>query len=144
MRRLLNYLRHLNTGRVILWSYAIWYGVVVVHHFDGTPRLWITSIGLSGIIGSALLLGIRSSSKGPTKLEGWQIFRLYLMPFCVSSFSAMVKSAGFILVFPPSFSENAWGLGLIAAFVLGVQWLKRATPSYLDPSAGVSRPSETL
>ena len=125
MSRLLNYLATLSTGRIILWCYAIWYVVNVSAHFDPSPRIWITSLGLSVIIGAALLISTRSSSTGTTKLDRWQIFRLFLMPWCVSSFAALVKDAGFILVFPPTLQENAIGFALIAAFVLGVNVLKR-------------------
>jgi hypothetical protein len=116
MRAAITYLRTLTTGRVILWCYAIWYVVNVAAHFDARPRLWLTSIGLSGIIGTALLISTRSSTRGTTDLDRWQIFRLYLMPFCVSSFAALVKDAGYLLVFPPTLWENLVGLGLIAAF----------------------------
>ena len=56
MLRLLRYLARLTTGRIILWCYAIWYAVNVTNHFEARPRLWLTSIGLSGIIGFALLI----------------------------------------------------------------------------------------
>lgn len=120
------YLADLTPGRVILWCYAIWYAVNVANHFDARPGLWLTSIGLSAIIGAALVISTRSSSRGTTQLDRWQMFRLYLMPFCVSSFAALVKGAGYILVFPPSLPENLVGLALIAAFVLLVLALKKS------------------
>lgn len=126
MMRLLRYLANLTKGRIILWCYAIWYVVNVVAHFDTRPRLWITSIGLAFIIGTALLISTRSSSKGTTDVDRWQIFRLYLMPFCVSSFAALIKDAGFVLVFPPSLRENLLGAGLIAGFVGSVVVLRRS------------------
>jgi hypothetical protein len=107
----------LTSGCIILWCYAIWYAINIFNHFDPSPRIWITSIGLSAIIGTALLISTRSSSKGTTSLDGWQVFRLYLMPFCVSSFAALVKDAGYVLVFPPSLKENLAGFGAIAVFV---------------------------
>jgi hypothetical protein len=119
------YFAGLNTGRVILWCYAIWYGVNVWNHFDQRPRLWLTSLGLSLIIGTALVISTRSSSKGRTELDRWQIFRLFLMPFCVSSFSALVKDAGYVLVFPPTLKENLVGGALMGAFVLSVTMLQR-------------------
>ena len=122
----LRYLASLTTGRIILWCYAIWYGVNVANHFDARPRLWLTALGLSAIIGAALLLSTQSSSRGTTHLDRWQIFRLFLMPFCVSSFAALVKDAGFVLIFPPSLRENGLGLTVIAAFVLGVLTLKKS------------------
>lgn len=123
-----HYLANLTTGRVILWCYAIWYLVNVWHHFDPRPRIWFTSIGLSVIIGFALLLSTRSSSRGTTVLDRWQIFRLFLMPFCVSSFAALVKDAGYILVFPPSPRENLVGFGLIVVFVALIGVLKSRRP----------------
>ena len=125
MFRLLSYLATLTHGRIILWCYAIWYGVNVAHCFDARPRLWLTSLGLSAIIGTALLISTRSSSTGTTRLDGWQIFRLYLMPFCVSSFAALVKDAGYVLIFPPSLRENLIGCAMIAGFVALVLALKR-------------------
>jgi hypothetical protein len=118
------YLANLSTGRAILWCYAIWYAVHVISHFEPLPRLWLTSIGLSGIIGTALLISTRSSSRGKTQLDPWQVFRLYLMPFCVSSFSALVKDAHYFLIFSSKNSENLLGIGLIAAFLLSVLVLK--------------------
>ena len=129
MPRFSTYLTQLTTGRIILWCYAIWYAVNVAHHFDASIRLWATSLGLSAIIGTALLISTRSSSTGTTELDRWQVFRLYLMPFCVSSFSALVKEAGYVLVFPPSLHENLVGLGLVAAFVVLVRLVRRAPTS---------------
>lgn len=124
MRKLCTYLSTLTTGRMILWCYAIWYLVNVVLHFDPRPRLWLTSLGLSAIIGAALFISTRSSSRGTTALDRWQIFRLFLMPFCVSSFAALVKDAGYILVFPPRLRDNLIGLGLIAVFIVVVRVLQ--------------------
>src|SRR5262245_7942865 len=106
MQRLLGYLRTLTRGRIILWCYAIWYAVNVLNHFDARLRLWLTSLGLSAIIGTALLISTQSATNGTTSLDRWQIFRLYLMPFCVSSFAALVKDAGYVLIFPPTWREN--------------------------------------
>lgn len=109
-RRLLHYLATLTTGRIVLWCYAIWYIANVAQHFDPRPRLWLTSLGLSVIIGVALWISTSSSSKGSTRQDRWQVFRLFLMPFCVSSFAALVKDAGYVLIFPPSLRENLFGL----------------------------------
>jgi hypothetical protein len=121
----LRYLAALNTARIVLWCYAIWYGINVYNHFDARPRLWITSVGLSVIIGCALYLSTRNSSSGTTHLEGWQIFRLFLMPFCVSSFSALVKDAGYVLIFPPTIRENLAGALAIGCFLFLVFILKQ-------------------
>lgn len=118
---MLRYFSTLNFSRKVLWCYLLWWLHTAAHHFDPGPRLWINSLGISGIIGTALLLSTRNSSTGVTRLDGWQIFRLYLMPFCVSSFAALVKSAGFTLIFPPSLAENFSALAVIA-FFLAMTW----------------------
>jgi hypothetical protein len=123
-RVLFRYIRQLDRARIILWCYAIWYVVVLVRYFDPSPRLWITSIGLSAIIGCALLLSTRAAI-GSTRLAKWGVFRLFLMPFCVSSFSALVKGREFVLVFSPQLRENLLALGLCAAFCGFVAILKR-------------------
>lgn len=126
MLRLLHYLATLTRGRIVLWCYAIWYLTNVALHFEARPRLWLTSLGVSAIIGAALMISTKSSSTGTTTLDGWQTFRLFLMPFCVSSFSALVKDAGYVLVFPPTVRENLIGLTLILLFVGLVQGLRRS------------------
>ncbi|MBN9688681.1 MAG: hypothetical protein J0M24_00455 [Verrucomicrobia bacterium] len=126
MTRLLRYFATLTRGRIILWCYAIWYATNIALHFDARPRLWLTSLGLSFIIGAALMISTQSSSKGTTKLDGWQIFRLFLMPFCVSSFAALVKDAGYVLIFPPTLRENLIGLVLIGVFSGLVLALKKS------------------
>ena len=118
MQRLVRYFGSLSTGRTILWCYAIWYVVNVAAHFDPSLRLWLTSCGLSLIIGIALVISTRSSTRGATALDRWQVFRLFLMPFCVSSFAALVKDAGYVLVFPPTLGANLVGLGAIAMFLV--------------------------
>ena len=123
MKALVRYFANLTTGRTILWCYLIWYLVVLVHYFDPHPLIWLTSFGLSAIIGTALYI---SSTAHGNKLRPWQIARLYMMPFFVSSFSALVKGQGFILVFSPRPAEILLALGLCAAFCLAVWALKTA------------------
>src|SRR6476659_4557190 len=110
---LIRYLANLSSSRLILWCYLVWYLVVLVRYFDPSPRLWLTSLGLSGIIGVALYLSTISGSNR-VKLGFWPIFRLFLMPFCVSSFAALVKGRGFVLIFSPKWSDNLVALGLCA------------------------------
>lgn len=102
---LLRYLTNLSNGRLILWCYFIWYLVVLVRYFDSSLRLWLTSLGLSLIIGFALFISTTAASTNRVKLDFWQTFRLFLMPFCVSSFSALVKGKGFVLIFSPNPKE---------------------------------------
>ena len=64
-------------------------------YFDPNPRLWLTSLGLSLIIGFALYISTTAAGNKKVHLEFWQTFRLFLMPFCVSSFAALVKGRRF-------------------------------------------------
>jgi hypothetical protein len=143
---LLRYLTNLSTGRLILWCYFIWYCVVLVRYFDPTPRLWLTSLGLSGIIGLALYISTAAAGAQRVKLGFWPTFRLFLMPFCVSSFAALVKGKGFFLVFSPKLGEILWALGLCAALCVFVTLLKRTRTQVAGGAAnqsdrGPSRPA---
>jgi hypothetical protein len=122
---LIRYLRNLTAGRLILWCYFIWYCVVLVRYFDPSPRLWLTSFGLSGIIGVALYLSTTARDDNNVRLGFWKVARLFMMPFCVSSFSALVKNRGFILIFSPNRVEVLSALACCAALCLVVWVLKQ-------------------
>lgn len=119
---MIKYLAHLTVGKTILWCYLIWYSVTTANHFDPAPAIWINSLGISAIIGFALVLSVARNNE---VANGWQTFRLFLMPFCVSSFSALIKGKGFWLIFPPSVGELLIAAGACAAFVIIVVVAKR-------------------
>jgi hypothetical protein len=123
MKALAGYFANLTAGRIILWCYLIWYLVVLVRYFDPSLRIWLTSVGLSAIVGTGLYI---SSTAHGNRLACWQIIRLYLMPFFVSSFSALVKGKNFILIFSPNPREILLALGLCALFCGAVFVLKTA------------------
>jgi hypothetical protein len=79
MSFIVRYLAGLSAARFILWCYLIWYGVVLVRYFDPNPRLWLTSLGLSFIVGFALYLSATAGAVR-VRLERWQAIRLFLMP----------------------------------------------------------------
>jgi hypothetical protein len=117
--RLVTYLSRLSNGKLVLWCYLVWYLSTVAHHFDPSPAIWLNSLGISAVIGVALMLSV---SGGAARNDPWQAFRLFAMPFCVSSFSSLIKGKGFLLVFPPSSSELAAAIGaclLFAGTVMG-------------------------
>ena len=111
------YLAGLTAGRFVLWCYFIWWTVVMVRYFDPDPRIWMTSAGLAVVIGIALTLNAVSAR---ASLQPWPLFRFFLTPFCVSSFAALVKDRGFLLIFSPRWGEMAAaavacaGLGALA------------------------------
>lgn len=92
-------------------------------YFEPAPRLWLTSLGVSAIVGLAFVLSVHWH--GGVRQHRWQLFRLFLIPFCVSSFSALVKDHGFILVFAPRLEVNALALALCVGFVVLVAVARR-------------------
>jgi hypothetical protein len=117
------YFARLTAGKMVLWCFLIWYVSAVFHHFDPTPAIWLNALGISAIIGVALYLSVLEP--GRPRPDRWTTLRLFLMPFCVSSFSQLIKGKGFVLVFPPSRHESLMALGACAAFLLAVLVMKR-------------------
>jgi hypothetical protein len=117
------YFATLSRGKTVLWCYLIWYLATLWYHFDPAPGIWINSVGISLIIGIGLLLSVARPAGAPT--DHWQTARLFLMPFCVSSFAALIKSKNFLFVFPTNGSELATSLGACAAFIAVVAMLKK-------------------
>jgi hypothetical protein len=124
---LVRYIAGLTWGRMILWCYLAWYLNALVRLFDPSPSLWLTSLGIAAIVGVALLLSTTAGADG-VRLRFWPTARLFLMPFCVSSFAALVKGRGYILIFPPGLRENLVAAGCCAALCLGVLVVKRFAP----------------
>lgn len=140
---LLRYLAGLNSARVVLWCYFSWYLTTAARCFDPSPRLWLTSVGLSGIIGFGLYLSTtQGSGSHRTKLGRWQIFRLFLMPFCVSSFAALIKGKGYILIFSPQLEDNLES-GLVCLGVVALVWLSKRFRSAVLTAPVVPAPAMT-
>lgn len=95
---MIRYLARLTPSKLILWCYLAWYVAIVSQYFEASRILWISSVGIAFMIGLALNLATRQASHRPDR---WVIFRLFLIPFCVSSYSALINGKGFILLFPP-------------------------------------------
>jgi len=83
-----------------------------------------SSLGISAIIGTGLYLSTAHGGRARTRLEPWQVVRPYRMPFCVSSFAALIKGRNFVLVFDPSLTANAAAGAGCAGFV-GAAFLAR-------------------
>jgi hypothetical protein len=122
MKLLTKYFYQLKLDKAILWCYLIWYFVIVGFYFDPSPKIWINAIGISAVIGTGLILSVSSQKIGFK--DPWQTLRLYLMPFCVSSFSALIKGQGFIVVISPQIQENMVAVFCCAIFVLVVVLIK--------------------
>lgn len=119
---MIEYFAKLSWKKIILWCYLIWYLVNVYFYFDPSPAIWLNSLGISLIIGFALMLSVSNS---PTEaVDPWQTFRLFAMPFCVSSFAALIKDQGFFLIIPPKFIEQIFAVGFCCLFVAIVYLIK--------------------
>jgi len=112
------YLAKIKNGKIVLWCYLIWYLTTVYFYFDPAPKIWINALGISAIIGLGLMLSVDASG------SRWQTIRLFMMPFAVSSFSALIKGQGFLFVFSPVLNELLVGVALCAMFVVLVLYFR--------------------
>jgi hypothetical protein len=125
MKSISNYLSQLTVQKQILWCYLIWYLTMTILHFDTAIHIWLTSIGVSIVIGIALILSIANG--GNAQPDFWTKARLFMMPFCVSSFSALVKDQGFILILSPRWQEDALALLMCTIFLIITYTIKVVT-----------------
>ncbi len=122
MSVLVSYFVQLKPGKMVLWFYLIWYFVTVYFHFDPNPKIWINALGISVVIGIASMLSV-SNGQSPVA-NPWQTFRLFWMPFAVSSFSSLIKGQGYTVIFSPLLHEVLIALTACLLFTLFVSALK--------------------
>ena len=118
---ILNYFRNLAIPKIILWCYLIWYLIIIAIYFDSSIKLWASALGISCVIGFALIL---STTQNNTKQNTWSKIRLFLFPFCVSSYSATIKDYDFILIFPTKLNHLLIASLACLVFFIGVWSLK--------------------
>lgn len=121
---MIDYLSRLSLGRAVLWCYFIWYSLTIFWYFDPSPTLWLTSLGIGTMMGFGLLFSTTGFPFTPTNLSQWQIFRFFFMPFCVSSFSAIVKGHGFTFIVFPTSRQTVTAATICTIFCLLVVSLK--------------------
>lgn len=124
-RRLVDYLAGLTAGRLVLWCALVWYLVIGGRYLEPDGRLWATAVGIAVLVGTILTINAASGATGPRSLERWTVFRFYLIPFCVSSFSALVKGRDFLLVFPLNAVDNLLAGGACLVCCLLAWWARR-------------------
>lgn len=129
---MLAYLRSLTAPRLLLWCYLVWYLYAAIRYFDPSVRLWASSLGMSVVIGTGLYVSTAYTGSGWKRLGFWPVFRFYLMPFCVSSFAALIKGQEFVFIFHPRWEDNVralsicGGLGVLAT---GARRVRPAVPT---------------
>jgi hypothetical protein len=124
MKGLIQYFDQIKFGKAVLWCYLIWYLTMVYFYFDPSPKIWMNALGISAVIGTGLMLSVAANN--PVKRDHWQTFRLYLMPFCVSSFSALIKGQGFVIFASPRMVENIVALAFCSLFLSIIFMIKFA------------------
>ncbi len=112
---MIRYLARMETTSLILWCYLFWYIAIIVQYFDPAPGLWLSSVGIAFLIGFALNLAAKQKGQKPDKRV---VIRLYLFPFCVSSYSALIKGKGFILLFPTEAKPLLVAIGTCCTFIV--------------------------
>ena len=125
MNSVIRYFKNISNGKLVLWCYLIWYGVTLYYYFDSSLGIWLNSIGISIVIGIALMLSVTNSNS--QQKDHWQTFRLFMMPFCVSSFSSLIKGQGFILIVPPKSIDQITSVGSCIIFLILVFWVKKVS-----------------
>lgn len=135
VRHALLYFARATPATLLLWCYLLWYLVIVALHFETQPMLWINSLGMSAVVGTALRLGTArgAAAVAVTADERWRTFRLYFTPFCVSSFTTRTYNKGFVLVFPNAVREVALAIAPCVA-LLALAMLARRYCDVADPS----------
>jgi hypothetical protein len=114
-----------------LWSYLIWYLSISILYFDSDPGLWLTALGISFIVGFALVL---STCREPFDLRAlgcWQTLRLFLIPFCVSSYSLLIKDKNCFLIFPPDLKTNSIAIAGNSQFFTACCFNKKIISRYI-------------
>ena len=119
---MIRYFARMKVPKLVLWCYLAWYVTVSGCYFDPSPVIWLTAIGMSALIGIALIFATKVPGQA---MERWTMFRLFLFPFCVSSYSALIKGKGFFLIFPMEIRPLLTGLAvcLVVVAFQRVCWL---------------------
>ena len=112
---IVRYFAKVPAPKLVLWCYLAWYFTIAACYFDPSPVVWLTALGMSGLIGIALIFATKVPGQA---MDRWTMFRLFLFPFCVSSYSALIKGKGFFLIFPTEARPLLGGVAACAVVVI--------------------------
>ncbi|HEY1120216.1 MAG TPA: hypothetical protein VGE67_01390 [Haloferula sp.] len=135
---LIRYFASLRVPKLVLWCYLAWYLTIVSFYFDPSPVVWFTALGMAAVIGIALVFSTKVAGQA---MERWTLFRLFLSPFCVSSYSTLVKGKGFILIFPTQPRPLLAGIGAcvgVVVFRLVCRWVVGGKERSSDADHGIA------
>jgi len=112
------YLAGLDSARMFLWSGLIWYLTMSLRHPPVSAVTWLQSAGIAFVVGAILLANTSESGGAPRPRKFWPTARLFIIPFCVSSFSMTMHASGLVLIFSREMRDNLWGLAAVSSFLL--------------------------
>ncbi len=134
---MIHYLARLDNRRLLLWSAFLWYVAIMARHATASPVLWLNSAGIAAVIGVILAANAIPPGRKWRELGFWPLARFFLIPFCVSSFSAVMNRVGLVLIFPHNVADNLVAAGTVALFLLvfaaARRWGRAAGPLLSDP-----------
>jgi len=113
---MLRYLAGLDTRRLVLWCAFLWYVVIAARHGDLPAQRWMSAAAIALIVGSILTVNAIPATGRMRSLERWTVFRFFVIPFCVSSLSAIAARNDFALIFPQELWDNVVAVGAGAGF----------------------------
>lgn len=124
----IRYLTRLDARRALLWSGFIWYAVLMGRHASLVPGAWVNAAGIALVVG--LMLTANAIPAGGTwrQLDRWSLRRFFLIPFCVSSFSVVMRDTGLVVIFPRNLADNLIASAAVGVFLLAVaaaRWRRR-------------------
>lgn len=115
---MIRYLARLDNRHLLLWSAFLWYVAIMARHATASPAAWLNSAGIAAVISIILAANAILPGRKWSDLGFWPLARFFLIPFCVSSFSAVMHKEGLVLVFPRNLADNLAAAGTVALFLL--------------------------
>eukprot|EP01094_Clydonella_sp_ATCC50884_P003296 TRINITY_DN12551_c0_g1_i1.p1 TRINITY_DN12551_c0_g1~~TRINITY_DN12551_c0_g1_i1.p1 ORF type:complete len:185 (+),score=53.10 TRINITY_DN12551_c0_g1_i1:292-846(+) len=133
MRRVLHTLAAVPWAKAILVCYLIWWLVVISTNFPLVSSVWVDAAIIGVVVGFALNLNAYEGGHGMGALlrhlyaNKWMIFRFFLIPFLVASYSGAiaVERDRFQFLWPKDPFVSLAGVSLSAALLGSLAALKQ-------------------
>eukprot|EP00466_Bigelowiella_natans_P013967 jgi/Bigna1/63313/fgenesh1_kg.50_\ len=110
-----------------IWFLVIWYIYIVAMFGAGESSVWGNAVGIGIIVGCVLTGNMYHGPFAKFWAENkWPTFRVFCIPFCVSSYSATAadKSDEFSFIFPKDAGITFGGL-ILAGVITGALYIWR-------------------
>lgn len=99
--------------QLILSFYLVWYLFIAIRYFNPSTEIWLNALVIACVVGIAINLSANQSKK-----SFWNSIRFFIIPFAVSSYTALIKGKDFFLIFPANLWETLLGISICLVFVL--------------------------